>query len=626
MRPTDEADDGYHEGDADCVDEPPWVPPQLPDLRDIEAGELLTLQRPPAFDSSPFTEIIGVRVTDPLELAQQTLKGHLRFKDCWFCDDVTLDESRFISLRFHNCRFDKKVTARGLHVESRLAITKCWCENTVDISGSTAAVIDVGSSTFQRPLPPASFEPENVNRDLALNAKVVNVARSFSAARICVRGETALIGARIGGELNLKEARLFTEPNWTALSLRELSLARSLHGHRLVTKGRVWAPGADIGGELNLSGAVIEVHGGSDSGTNRALDLLSVRTGRWLNLGGKSRFTGSVRLSNAVIGGRISLRQAELAVPPKCTSRSYLSIEAAGLRVERDVIFGSRAVVSSQISMPGAQIGGSLTFDEVTLRGDPAVFAARSTIGGHLRWSQTVVARNGLIDLQDASAARIIDDGSWGTAEAKNLVLSGLKYEALGDAGAAPKDWKTCLDWLRRQRAFDLAPYRVAADALKRQGRADDARKLLVNGERDRLQRGGVKGISRLWGWVLWGLTGVGHRLGRAVIVLLAVVVLTGTYFAHNRDAFSTTGRGKDASGEAPVVTADVQRCVGGKLCFDPWEYAINAAVPGIPLGQTSVWVASGGTRHIVVALQLFGWLFAGSVAAALALLYLRRE
>jgi hypothetical protein len=133
------------------------------------------------------------------------------------------------------------------------------------------------------------------------------------------RGALRLTGARIGGRLGLRDATL-CNPTGPALSAVDL---RTVHGVFLEgifradgagRRGTIYLRGAHIGGEFDCRGAVVT----NPSGPAVLADGITVDRVVFLNEGFRahgSGWGGAVRMMSARVGGRVNCRGGHMANP-----------------------------------------------------------------------------------------------------------------------------------------------------------------------------------------------------------------------------------------------------------------------------------------------------------------------
>jgi hypothetical protein len=141
-----------------------------------------------------------------------------------------------------------------------------------------------------------------IERDLAL--------QGLTATGVGEAGTLRLVGARIGGELDVSTAQV-SNPSGPALDGTGLEVGSHLllHGAHLVgagESGTIRLSGAQIGGRLSASGAAAETKLTNDSGPALVADRLRVGHGLFLWHGLKLTGTGRV--------GAVSLRDARVRV------------------------------------------------------------------------------------------------------------------------------------------------------------------------------------------------------------------------------------------------------------------------------------------------------------------------
>ncbi len=195
--------------------------------------------------------------------------------------------------------------------------------------------------------------------------------RSFTA-----EGEVRLLGASIGGQLNLEDAAL-RNTNDDALSADGATIAGGafLNGS-FTAEGEVRLLGASIGRQLNMVGATLRNKGGNALSADGA-----TITGSAL-LSGPFNAEGGVRLIDVTITGPLGLTDATLR------------------NVNGDALFADRAKLSGgaflngdftaegEVRFLGASIGGQLNLKDGTLRNENSIAlsadAAKITGGAFL--------------------------------------------------------------------------------------------------------------------------------------------------------------------------------------------------------------------------------------------------
>lgn len=183
------------------------------DDREITGEELAEVLSTVLADRPAVVQIMGVRVTGPVDLSHREFHGALWFDRCVFTGPVDLTESTLSSLSVSRCRFDA-----------------------------------------------------------GLGASHMTVTHSVLARHTVVNGSFRLRGTRIGGELSLRGARLTCPDGW-ALYAEICEVASSAWlCDGLVVEGGVTFRTARIGGRFQLADAVIGGTVNAQDLTVRVLD------------------------------------------------------------------------------------------------------------------------------------------------------------------------------------------------------------------------------------------------------------------------------------------------------------------------------------------------------------------
>ena len=179
-------------------------------------------------------------------------------------------------------------------------------------------------------------------------------------------GELRLLGGHIGGELDLSGARLH---NASAVALyadglqvdEDVFCRDDESGQRFEAEGELRLLGAKIGGQLNLRGARLS----NTDGPALNADALRVEQNLLFGTGeAVHRFeaVGELLMLGAHIGGQLDLDGARLS------NANGPVLSADGLRVDKDVFCrddgsGQRFEADGELRLPGAHIGGQLNLN-----------------------------------------------------------------------------------------------------------------------------------------------------------------------------------------------------------------------------------------------------------------------
>jgi hypothetical protein len=435
-------------------------------------------------------------------------------------------------------------------------------------------------------------------RGPALSADGVRIAQEMLCCAVggkpfAAIGELQLAGAQIGGQLNFQGARL-SNPSGPALGADGLRVSedmfcQAVDGQPFEAIGELRIPGAQIGGQLSFEGARLS----NPSGPALTADGLRVDRGMFCQAvdGQPFEAIGELRMLGAQIGGQLSFQGARLSNP------SGPALSADGLRVDQEMychaLNGQPFEAIGELRMPGAQIGGQLSFRDARLSNPLGLTHINlQSIEALELWLPRDCPHDGMVDLTDAVVGQLHD--RWQLAHAGGsppgyqVRLRGFIYQSLG-AGSDNCDAR--LEWLRHAAdGYDPQGYDHLAVVFARAGREEDVRRVRIAKQRRR--RKYLPAPAKATSWLLDVAVGYGYRTWRAALALLAIILIGWGVFAAAFPEHMTATR---PSGEMPS--------------FHAWLYSIDAVLPVINLGQESAWNPSGAAQIWYAFGALAGWL-----------------
>jgi hypothetical protein len=387
-------------------------------------------------------------------------------------------------------------------------------------------------------------------------------------------GELRLIGARLGANLNLDDARL-ANPGGVALNLDSATAGEVTAQHLVVESGQVSMVGTQIAGALDLPEARLAEGMHVENATLGSVRLRNLYA------------DGEVTLRISRVAGRIFLHGAEIIAPGNVAlrlSRTQVGadIYAKDMRL-RGALLLRHARIDSNLDLTGSRIEApdGLAVDAQNLVAGVMTLLPAEPFGGAVTLSH---ARIGV--LRD-------DPERWPA----RLRLDGLTYEALEPA--LPPAVR--LDWLRRD-PEGFQPYEQLAAHYTAVGRHADARVVLH--AKERRQRGSETVFGRVWGGLQDYTTGYGYQPWRAVL-WLAVLLTAGTaLYGHSPPRALKPG-------EAPH--------------FNPFGYTLDLLLPIVDLGQERAFNPAGAHQWLSYLLIAAGWVLATTIAAGAARVVGRR-
>lgn len=321
----------------------PAAGPHWTDAQTIRAEilvELLTGVRQPGPRTPRCVMLRGARITGCLDLLGVTLVCPLWLWDCHIDQPVNLNEATAPWIRLPGCHMPL-LAADGLRTERDLILSeKFTVSNELLLRGAR-----IGGQLSLRQARITSAVADRLTVEGSMYCD-----DGFSA-----RGEVCLRGAHVGGQLTFDRASLIN-PGGTALAADRLTVADDMiFMDGFAAQGEVRLPGAHIGGQLNLGGANLANPGGAALFADR----LTVDDALFCGSGFSAE--GEVRLMGAHIGGQVILDGATL------TSSGGFALAAEGLRAGQSMMCGPSFRANGEVRLAGAHISGHLTFDGATL-------------------------------------------------------------------------------------------------------------------------------------------------------------------------------------------------------------------------------------------------------------------
>jgi hypothetical protein len=270
-----------------------------------------------------------------------------------------------------------------------------------------------------------------------------------------------------------------------------------------------------------------------------------------------------VRLPGAAVGGSVSCNGGTLLNPGND------ALLADRLKVDGNVFFGDGFHADGKVALPGAQIAG------------------------YFVWNAVRSPEQATLDLRSAKIGTLwMERASW-PASGK-LLLHGLTYDEMDERAAV--DSATRIAWLQLQPAapFRPQPYEQLAAVLRKDGYADDAKRILYAKEVDRAKRTRLSWSEWPWYRLFGPLIGYGYKPWRAFWLSLAVVLLGTAMFRLGANAGLMT----PAKAEAYVDPRDTTKIAGFYPRLQPFMYSVDTFTPLISLDQADYWFpnADSGT------------------------------
>jgi hypothetical protein len=528
--------------------------------------------------------LYGARVVGPLELEYVRATVGLDLIDCDVGESMNLSHAELPRLALDGSRL-AAIRADGLHV------------GTFTMEGAEVRV-DAGPA----------LHADRLRVDGVL---YLREARLFGHSD---RSAVRLIGARVGGELNMRCAELGNDIG-PALDAADLVVDGNLYLEEATVSGHgeygaIRLRGAHVGGLFSMKHSEISNTAGP------ALRANSITVGGELVLDGLrasgAGADGALHLASARVGDDFYVTDAELR------NDSGPALSADGIHVENTIVLLrdriSGAGEGGAVWLLGAHLGG-LRITETELRNDsgPALFADQLQVRGHVFIEQArmsgsgdlpavrlAVARIGgqfslkgvtienpsgpILDLREATvsgSARCLDDAvcrGQGCAD-REVDVNNFSYGSLTGTG-----WK---EWLHvigsHTKGYRPSPYQQLAAAERAAGHDGNARNILIAQQRDLYRRaprwlGGW--LTRRFHWLFGALAGYGYRTRRTAFALLLALMVAGLVSLWAGHV--TTGPGRYAAEHTITSAAPGTRCSTVELVGLGLDR-------GLPLGPTGL-------------------------------------
>jgi hypothetical protein len=359
---------------------PLWTEDQM--IRAEVLVDLLTGKTQPGARPPRHVMLGGARITGSLDLLGATLVCPLWLWDCHIEHPVNLNEATAPWIRLPGCHMPL-LAADGLRTDRDLVLDeKCTVSNEILLRGAR-----IGGQLSLRDARITSLVADR----LAVEGSL------FCDNGFTAHGEVCLRGARIGGQLSFDSAHLIN-PDGTALAADRLNVANDIIASGVTAQGEIRLLGAHISGQLNLDGASLANPGGMAL----AADRLTVDDA--MLCGSGFRAEGEVRLLGARISGQLNFDGATLA------NASGYALAAEGLSVGQSMFCGPNFDSNGEVRLAGAHIASHLTFDGASLAnlGGQALTAQMLTVDQGLSCGEGFSAR-GEITLTDARIGGRLD-------------------------------------------------------------------------------------------------------------------------------------------------------------------------------------------------------------------------
>ena len=425
-----------------------------------------------------------------------------------------------------------------------------------------------------------------------LDARMVKVAGSMNMNKVSATSTVSLANAHIGGQLVCTGGN-FQNKEGYAFHAPDIKVVVDVFlNDGFVAVGEVNLAGADIGRQLVCTGGNFWNNGGN------AINAQSIKAGGMLLNSDSSdkqsikefKAEGAVWLAGAEIGGQLNCEGGIFQ------NKGGIALNAHGIKVASDVLLIPHAR-NKRDEWENLSANGLVSFVNATIGGNFMLHSCKLT---HL----SLAGANILGEFQD-------DANIYKDQNGNDIVLDidGFRYHRLDATKERVKDRLEWVDLMSQGDEFRPQPYEQLMKVYREMGHMNWAWKVGFALEKKRhkqlrLNRDHKRFVVLGWAWWIWywalrGTIGYGYKPFRALywfIFLIAVgfTLLSGASFCPNPYRTESAPCHCMAPSDAEVLlSADWK--VHGKLPKDYPDfnfvyYAVEAALPVLPLGQTENW------------------------------------
>ena len=432
----------------------------------------------------------------------------------------------------------------------------------------------------------------------ALSADRLRVNGGFFLRQCRLVGETRMAGARLLGQFTLASTSLEASQGGALVcdgfEVGEDLFLRSENGEPFRSVGEIRLLGAKVGGQVSLRGCSLE-KSPSDRRPTLNLDGLTVDQGVFL------RPTENIPTS---VEGEFRLTRLQAA---------YVALERVVLKNADGLAVSGRGLVVEGDFLSSGSIEGAIRLDGITVKG---MLQALLKFDGERRFVNLSDGQFGTLDLVcegdphldlRRSRARGLqrvetDEGRWA-----KTYLEGFQYETLTPPDRNQEDVDARLEWIGSDLdGYASQPYEQLRSIYRETGFESAARKVGITSQRER--RRDAPFLERIGSRLVGVTVGYGYRPAQALLWLLGIVAVGAFLFGC---VFSVGESGSGAE-ITPIETG------GDQGSFEPVAYVIDLLIPGIDLGQQSVWTAEGLALWFGILVTASGWLLAAAVLAGI--------
>jgi hypothetical protein len=363
----------------------------------------------------------GAAVTGALDLAGLNVPFPLRFEGCSFTSPVKVAGAQLAELALTACDKVPGLLANGVRVRRDLDLSRSHVTGALSTSASTSKLSaiwlcesEIGGRLLCVDTVVDGGGDRSIQADRLHVTGNVRLLHQFTA-----RGEVRLIGARIGGSLDLTGASIESAGTGLALDLGEAVIEASVFliddpaGRRPLIRGRIDMGQARIGGQFLVRNASLEARAGTPVGSaysrsrvgGTALSAPRLSVGAELTFDGACQVTGGIDLSMSQLGS--------VSVGPGCSLQApgRTALDLTNTELLSTFTVGEKVPVQGTVRLSGARIHGNLRLRGAVLS-DPernSLLAAQGVSVDGEAELQNLRATGGDLEFRAAAIGSFVD-------------------------------------------------------------------------------------------------------------------------------------------------------------------------------------------------------------------------
>jgi hypothetical protein len=400
--------------------------------------------------------LLGAAIAGTVDLTGLDVRFPIRFDDCEFDSALVIDGAQLYELALTACSRLPGLLANGVRIRRDLDLSGSHVTGAHATSASTSkrsaiwlCESEIGGRLLCVDTVIDGGGERSIHADRAQVSGNIRLLHQFTA-----RGEVRLIGARIGGSLDLTGASIDSPLTGLALDLGEAVIEGSVFliddttGRRPFIRGRIDIGRGRIGGQFLIRNATIEGLRAVPVGSaySRARSGGTALSGPRLSVGAETTLEGT-----CLVTGGMDLSMSELStlsIGPGCSLQApgHTVLDLTNAELQSNLVVGSTVTVAGTMRLTGARIHGRLTLQGAILSAPEGrtLVAAQGVVvdggadlqnlrasGGRLRFSNATLGSVVAVGAQLANPAGFTLSLHQATVNGSVVLVGGFRSDGL---------------------------------------------------------------------------------------------------------------------------------------------------------------------------------------------------